>query len=142
MTSPLIHDRGRGPEIVGTRITVYTLLPDFLDPEITEADICGRYDLAPKEVAAARSFVIENMEVVLSNYLKIDERITGENPPEFVEKMRTTRVKIKEFKEWLARRDGIGADSGNSEGDSPAAGKFPTFKQWLAERESQPIGAP
>ena len=35
MTTDLIHDRGRGPEIVGTRITVYDLLPDFLDPRVT-----------------------------------------------------------------------------------------------------------
>src|SRR5437879_4760919 len=37
MANDLIHDRGRGPEIVGTRITVYNLLPHFLDPTATEA---------------------------------------------------------------------------------------------------------
>ena len=30
MANDLIHDRGRGPEIVGTRITVYNLLPHLL----------------------------------------------------------------------------------------------------------------
>ena len=34
----LIHDRGRGPEIVATRITVYNLLPYFLDGAVTEAE--------------------------------------------------------------------------------------------------------
>lgn len=29
MSNELMHDRGRGPEIIGTRITVYNLLPYF-----------------------------------------------------------------------------------------------------------------
>ena len=41
----LIHDRGRGPEVVGTRITIYNLLPHLLDPTATEAYICQMYEL-------------------------------------------------------------------------------------------------
>jgi hypothetical protein len=37
MATNLIHDRGRGPEIDGTRITVYNLLSDLLDPTATMA---------------------------------------------------------------------------------------------------------
>jgi hypothetical protein len=44
MAIDLIHDRGRGPEVKGTRITVYNLLPHFLDPTATEAYICRVYD--------------------------------------------------------------------------------------------------
>jgi len=40
MSTDLIHDRGRGPEISETRITVYNLLEHFLDPTETEASIC------------------------------------------------------------------------------------------------------
>ena len=39
MTAEFIHDRGRGPEIIGTRITVYNLLPDLLHPTTTEGSI-------------------------------------------------------------------------------------------------------
>src|SRR5437868_407840 len=39
----LIQDRGRGPEIAGTRITVYHLLQSFLDPTVTEEEICRVY---------------------------------------------------------------------------------------------------
>ena len=52
MTSALIHDRGRGPEIAGTRITVYTLLQSFLDPTVTEDEICRTYELTAAQVAA------------------------------------------------------------------------------------------
>jgi uncharacterized protein (DUF433 family) len=55
MATAAIHDRGRGPEIEGTRITVYNLLPHFLVEEATEASICRRYDLTPEQVAAARA---------------------------------------------------------------------------------------
>src|SRR4051794_24070519 len=40
MATELIHDRGRGPELVGTRITVQDLFPYFLDPTATEAYVC------------------------------------------------------------------------------------------------------
>ena len=58
MTSDLIRDRGCGPEISGTRITVYDLLPHFLQPDDTESYICKLYDLTPEQVAAARAYVI------------------------------------------------------------------------------------
>jgi hypothetical protein len=41
MATEFIHDRGRGPELVGTRITVYNLLPNFLDPMATDAHVCN-----------------------------------------------------------------------------------------------------
>jgi hypothetical protein len=37
MADDIIHDRGRGPELVGTRIAVQDLFPDFVDPTATEA---------------------------------------------------------------------------------------------------------
>lgn len=55
MGSDLIHDRGRGPEIVGTRITVYNLLPYFLDETATEAFLCRPYKLTPAVAYAARA---------------------------------------------------------------------------------------
>lgn len=54
MDESLIHDRGRGPEIAGTRITVFHLLPYFLDPSATEAYICRVNNLTAEQVSAAR----------------------------------------------------------------------------------------
>src|SRR5579864_2267086 len=54
-----------GPEILGTRLTVYHLLDSFLNPEVTESEICRTYNLPEKQVAAARAFVLRNPETVL-----------------------------------------------------------------------------
>ena len=64
MATQLIHDRGRGPEILQTRITVHTLLPHILDPEATEADIGKLYDLKAEQVAAARAYILQHPEIV------------------------------------------------------------------------------
>jgi len=46
MPADVIEDRGRGPEIVGTRITVYNLLQAFLDRKATEEEICRVYEFS------------------------------------------------------------------------------------------------
>jgi uncharacterized protein (DUF433 family) len=66
MTSELIQDRGRGPEIAGTRITVYNLLPSFLDPSVTETEICRIYALTVEQVASARAYVLGHADTVLA----------------------------------------------------------------------------
>ena len=105
MANDLIHDRGRGPEIRGTRITVYNLLPHFLDPTETEAYICGLYELTPEQVAAARAYVLNNPEGVLAQHLKIEARMAEGNPPEVIEKARKTHDTFLNFKKWLAERE-------------------------------------
>ena len=85
MATGVIHDRGRGPEIDGTRITVYNLLSDFLDSTATEASIGRLYDLTPEQVAAARAYVLNNPETVLAEHLRIDARMSAGNPPEVIE---------------------------------------------------------
>ena len=80
MATDLIHDRGRGPEILGTRITVFNLLPHFLDPTATESYICRLYELSPQQVAAARAYVLNNPDTVLSEHLEIERKIAVGNP--------------------------------------------------------------
>src|SRR5580658_5807547 len=104
MANELIHDRGRGPELIGTRITVYNLLPEFLDPTVTEAYLCRLYELTPEQVAAARAYVLCNPETVLAKHLEIEARLAVGNPPELVEKARETHAIFLSFKAWLANR--------------------------------------
>jgi uncharacterized protein (DUF433 family) len=139
MANDLIHDRGRGPELVGTRITVYNLLPHFLDATATEASICRLYELTPEQVAAARAYVLNNADTVLARHLEIEARMAAGNPPEIIERAQQTHAAFLSFKEWLARRRQAGAQENGDE--SPAAsgrsgcGEFPTFREWLAEQE-------
>ncbi len=100
----LIHDRGRGPEIKGTRITVYNLLPHFLDPTATEAYLCQLYDLTPEQVAAARAYVLNHPDTVLAEHLKIEARMAAGNPPEVIEQAKKTHAAFLSFREWLTQR--------------------------------------
>jgi uncharacterized protein (DUF433 family) len=118
-----------GPEIVGTRLTVYNLLDSFLDPGVTESEICRVYDLTAQQVAAARAYVLRNPETVLAQHLKIEERLAAGNPPQVRESAERAKATFKSFKAWLVERQ-----AANHEGEG-RPGRLPTFKEWLAEQE-------
>jgi uncharacterized protein (DUF433 family) len=144
MSDELIHDRGRGPEILGTRITVYNLLPHFLDPTATESQIGRLYELTPEQVAAARAYVLNHLDTVLVEHLKIEDRLAAGNPPEVIEQAKQTKAAFASFSRWLAERDQAKAQDGavvtQSDGSSTSPRRFPTFHEWLAEQESRPGG--
>ena len=138
----LIHDRGRGPEIAGTRITVYNLLDYFLDPAVTEADICRIYELTPDQVAAARAYILNSPETILAQHLELEARMAAGNPPQVIEEARRTHSTFLRFKEWLNRRQeaedqGLAAQV-SQERARNGSRPFPTFKEWLAQQESRP----
>jgi uncharacterized protein (DUF433 family) len=129
----LLHERGRGPEIRGTRITVFNLLPHFLDESATEAHICGLYDLTPEQVAAARAYVLNNADSVLAEHLRIEARIATGNPPEIIVRAAQTRATFESFRDWLAQqRPGTGKEE-NRNGDRRLA----SYMEWLAEEQSR-----
>jgi uncharacterized protein (DUF433 family) len=146
MESDLIHDRGRGPEIVGTRVTVYNLLPNFLDPAATEAYICQLYELTPEQVAAARAYVLNHADTVLARHLEIEAKIDLGNPAEVIERAKRTHADFVRFKNWLAEREqsaaGDVAEGSNSPNPGPNGGRVPTLKQWLAECGADTGGMP
>lgn len=131
MSADLIHDRGRGPEIVGTRITVYNLLPYFLDCATTETDIAQLYDLTVEQVAAARAYVLNHADAVLARHREIEARLARGNPPEVVEQLKETHARLLRFTEWRARRDEANAGAGTGQ-----ATRFPTFDEWLATQST------
>ncbi len=132
--SDVIQDRGRGPEIAGTRITVYNLLQSFLDPLATEGEICRVYGLTAQQVAAARAYVLSNPDTVLAEHLKIEERMKAGNPPQVIEQAQRAKSTFKHFKEWLAERQAADHAEDNTQ-ERP--GRFPTFREWLEEQEGQ-----
>ena len=121
----------QGPEILGTRLTVYHLLDSFLDPTVTESEICRVYNLTAQQVATARAFVLRNPDAVLAEHLKIEERLAAGNPPQVRETAERAKATFKSFKEWLAEKQ-----AANHEEDKIGRpGRLPTFKEWLAEQE-------
>lgn len=129
MTSNLIHDRGRGPEIVGTRITVYNLLQSFLDPTMTEDEMCRIYDLTAQQVAAARAYVLSHPDTVLAEHLKIEQRLAATNTPEAKAQAGRAMETLREFKRWLVERE---EEERRYQEVHPREGTFPTFREWLA----------
>jgi uncharacterized protein (DUF433 family) len=145
MGAELLHDRGRGPELVGTRITVYNLLPDLLDPEVTEAQVCRIYNLTPAQVAAVRAYILNNPDTVLARHLEIEERMAAGNPPELVERMQKMHETFQRFKAWAAEEQKEIASDKIAEaatGKPQTRVSFPSFRDWLASQESHPAEGP
>jgi uncharacterized protein (DUF433 family) len=141
MATELIHDRGRGPELVGTRITVYNLLPNFLDPTATEAYICKLYDLSPEQVAAARAYILNHPDAVLARHLEIEARMAKGNPPEVIERAERLHATFLKFKEWVAsqrkaREEYEAAGAIESEAGHAGASRGLTFREWMAAQEA------
>ncbi|MBX9788041.1 MAG: hypothetical protein K2Y37_03935 [Pirellulales bacterium] len=138
MSAEIVHDRGRGPEIVGTRVTVYNLLPYFLDATASEAFIARVHGLSNEQVAAARAYVLNHADEVLAEHLRIEARIAIGNPPEVIEAAKRTRARFEQFRKWQAEHHALGqAQDRTSTVDSPEVPMtLPSFEEWLAAQPS------
>ena len=67
MKESVIIDRGRGPEIAGTRITVYDIV-DYLEEGWHAAAIAAFFRISSREVDAAIRYIQEHEEDVRSEY--------------------------------------------------------------------------
>lgn len=139
MTTNLLHDRGRGPEIVGTRITVYNLLPYFLDPTVTEEYVATLYDLTLEQVAAARAYALNNSDAVLATHRKIEARLAAGNPPEVVEQAKQTHALFANFQRSLAERKRAERNVPDNGSGVASGGRLPDFQEWVS---LQPAPAP
>jgi uncharacterized protein (DUF433 family) len=138
MSSEMIHDRGRGPEIKGTRITVYNLLSNFLDPKMTETQIGILYDLSPEQVAAARAYVLGNADIVLAEHLRIEKRIASEVVAFDAEQAQQAKATFASFKEWLAKQEKLKKeDDADANGDRALSARLPSFREWLRDQKCE-----
>jgi uncharacterized protein (DUF433 family) len=94
-----IHDRGRGPELKGTRITVYDIIPYRLGgcaaEEIAEIFRPGYATLTTQHVEALFRYMDEHYEEVMAVHRRIEERIARGNPPEVEEKLRESTARFQ-----------------------------------------------
>ena len=81
-----IINRGRGPEIEGTRITVYDIWDYALENWHRDA-IALRLRLSSAQVAAALEYIEQHKQEVLAGYERILERERRGNPPELQAKL-------------------------------------------------------
>jgi uncharacterized protein (DUF433 family) len=97
-----IIDRGRGPEIAGTRITVFDVL-DYLRANWHRTQIALLFRLSTRQVDAAIHYIEEHKEEVMAEYETIMDRINRGNPPEIQAKLDAVqgraRAMLKELRE-------------------------------------------
>lgn len=82
MTTRII-DRGRGPEIEGTRVTIYRIM-DFVRAGDPRARIAGELNLTEEQVGEALAYIDAHREEVEAGYAAILKRASQPNP-EWVE---------------------------------------------------------
>ncbi len=87
-----IVDRGCGPEIAGTRITVYTIL-QYADWHHTA--LAALLNLSSEQVLVAREYIEQHREEVMAENEKILARIRRGNPPEIRAKLKVSRAKVR-----------------------------------------------
>lgn len=96
----MIVDRGRGPEIVGTRITIYTIM-EFLEYSCSIADIASELGLTERQVRAAVEYIRAHQDQSNREYELIVRRMSRPNSPE-VE--RTRARSAEELRERIKGR--------------------------------------
>jgi uncharacterized protein (DUF433 family) len=89
-----IIDRGRGPEIVGTRITIYDIM-DFLKHGCSVDDIARDLWIEPEKVIAAIDYIESHREQSEREYALILERVSRPNPPEVEQGRAKTREELE-----------------------------------------------
>ena len=115
-TTAAIIDRGRGPEIAGTRITVYDILAYSLEGWHQTA-IAAHFRLSSDEVLVALHYIEENKEEVMANYQVILARFARGNPPEVQAKLDAIHAKYQVLWADRLRRAGL-LEEENGDGHS------------------------
>jgi len=108
---PRIIDRGRGPEIEGTRITVYDIL-DYYQDDWHHTAIAGWLRLSSADVLAAIQYIEEHKAEVLARYQEMLERCARGNPPEIQSKLAALEAKYQTLWGERLRRAGL-AENGH-----------------------------
>jgi hypothetical protein len=130
----IIHDRGRGPELAGTRTTVYDVIPYWLRSRDVQyiASALGR---EPRQIEALIRYIEEHHDEVMTVHQQIEARVARGNPPEIEEKLKQSTLHQRLQARWeeIQRRrqegeDGEGASvrqqhPGAPEGSANGTGK-------------------
>ena len=98
--SELIIDRGRGPEIAGTRITVYCIM-DYIREGIDPREIASELRLSAEQVASAIEYIRVHEAELSDEYERIVNR--DRSNPAWVEAGRAKSIEELQQR-LLARR--------------------------------------
>src|SRR5262245_46606744 len=77
--TPRIIDRGRGPEIEGTRVTIYRIM-DFVCDGTCAESIASELELTAEQVRLARDYIVAHQSEIEIEYAKVLDRVHQPNP--------------------------------------------------------------
>lgn len=107
-----IINRGRGPEIAGTRITVYDVL-DYRKHGWHRDRIAMQFRLSSRQIQAAFDYIDAHSEEVMAEYERILAR--QKNPPDVQAKLDAIRgTARRKLEELRAARRGNGKHADDS----------------------------
>jgi uncharacterized protein (DUF433 family) len=115
--SDTIIDRGRGPEIAGTRITVYDIL-DYTQQDWHHTAIAAWLRISSRQVLAAIDYIEQHKEAVMAEYQKMLDRENQGNPPEIQAKLDAIHAKYQPM--WEERRREFAQENGKRNGSHPS----------------------
>jgi uncharacterized protein (DUF433 family) len=116
MLEAKITDRGRGPEIAGTRITVYDVL-DYHKHGWHRDRIASLFRISSRQVEAAIRYIEEHRDEVMADYREMLERDARGNPPELQAKLDAGHERfLAMVRERREAKDREGRDAGRSGG--------------------------
>jgi uncharacterized protein (DUF433 family) len=98
----IIIDRGRGPEIKGTRITVFDVL-DYVLEGWHHTRIASFFRISSREVQAAMAYIEAHKAEVMADYQKILDRAARGNPPELQAKLDASHARFQELMAQVRR---------------------------------------
>jgi uncharacterized protein (DUF433 family) len=108
MNDAKIIDRGRGPEIAGSRITVYDVL-DYHKHGWPAKEIAWLFHLSTAQVEVAIRYIEERRDEVMADYQEMLDRDARGNPPELQAKLDARherfRAMVRERREAKQREE-------------------------------------
>jgi uncharacterized protein (DUF433 family) len=107
----IIHDRGRGPEIRGTRITVFDILDHHPDKGWTPEQLAGLFRVSVEQIQAALTYIEEHRDEVMSSYQKMLDFAAKGDSPEVREKYAKSHARFMALKAELDGRKGATRDA-------------------------------
>jgi uncharacterized protein (DUF433 family) len=116
MMEAKIIDRGRGPEIAGTRITVYDVL-DYHKNGWHRDRIASLFRISSRQVEAAIRYIEEHRDEVMQAYERILARHARGNSPELQAKLDAGHERfLAMVRERRQAKEREGHDAGRSGG--------------------------
>src|SRR4051794_5988346 len=97
-----IINRGRGPEIAGSRITVYDVLAET-EAGATPEDLARWYELAVEQILLALRYIDEHREEVERDWAAIKARHALGNPPHIQKQIDETHARLAPVWEELRK---------------------------------------